>query len=340
MAMAEDGEVTYATFVHLSGGLRTTLSDEGAVRFWPFEKHQFLEITDFPADRLGEMLSKAGLRCIGNEERVWQDGYEDRFWNPALIPGLGKSVADWPGHDWAALGYAYQKAQSDDFARLSSAASFHLIGASRRLMHISEWYHQMLLYARLKGFHDRMAFQNSDHMNFLIDCHSFLQEAASARDHISAFAASAIADVKADSFSKLWEKRMSLPDKLRSIMEEASDDAAGRLTIRHIGKYRNAVVHNNPISHFSGNVFETQSFDIGTADRLLGVKFDIQVWPKKRPDVKFDALQSFHSMMRVLDEFGRKIIALSPVDPEIPVILGKAKRSHARRVSFPDKWAT
>jgi hypothetical protein len=334
-------ETTYSTFLHLSAGLRSTQDVEGVVRFWPIGKNQGVDITSFPDDKFGEILANAGLHCIGNEERVWSSGYEDRHWNPALVPKLGASIADWPGHDWAALGNAHRKRNEENHSRFSSAAGFHLMGASRRLMHISEWYHQMLLYAHLKGFHDRMAFINSDHTNFLIDCHSFLNEVGSARDHISAYAAHAVAALSGiGTFATLAKRRSELPDSLKSVIAEAWQENSDKLTLKHIGRYRDEIVHQRPISALSKGLFETQSFDLGLDHPILGVKFNVQVWPDKKPDVKFDALRQFHAMLRVLYEFGRAVISLAPIKPEIQTIIGSANGVKVtvmptRRIPFP-----
>lgn len=336
-----DQETTYSTFLHLSAGLRSTQDEEGSVKFWPTGKNQGVEVTSFPQDKFGEIVADAGLHCIGNEERVWSSGYEDRHWNPALVPNLGASIADWPGHDWAALGNAHCERNEDHQNRYSSAAGFHLMGASRRLMHISEWYHQMLLYAHLKGFHDRMAFSNSDHTNFLVDCHSFLNEVGSARDHISAYAANAIAGLTGiGTFATLAKRRCELPDSLRAIVVEAWQKKPDKLTLSHIGRYRDEIVHQRPIASLSNGLFETLSFDLGLDHPTLGVKFDIQVWPDQKADVKFDALRQFHAMLRVLYEFGRAVISLAPIDPKTPAIIGgtggvKVTPMPMRRIPFP-----
>ncbi len=312
-----DQETTNSTFLHLSAGLRSTQDVEGSVKFWPTGKNQGVEVTSFPEDKFGKIVANAGLRCIGNEERVWSSGYEDRHWNPALVPNLGANIADWPGHDWAALGNAHRERNEDHQNRYSSAAGFHLMGASRRLMHISEWYHQMLLYAHLKGFHDRMAFSNSDHTNFLVDCHSFLNEVGSARDHISAYAANAIAGLSGiGTFATLAKRRSELPDSLEAIVADAWQKNPDRLTLRHIGRYRDEIVHQRPIVSLSKGLFETLSFDLGLDQPTLGVNFDIQVWPDRKADVKFDALRQFHAMLRVLYEFGRAVISLAPIKPK------------------------
>ncbi|MBU2587732.1 MAG: hypothetical protein KJ872_06415 [Alphaproteobacteria bacterium] len=334
-------ETTYSTFLHFSAGLRSTQDEEGAVRFWPIGKNQGVEVTSFPDGKFGEIVANADLRCIGNEERVWSSGYEDRYWNPALVPNLGANIADWPGHDWAALGNAHRERNEDNPSRLSSAAGFHLMGASRRLMHISEWYHQMLLYAHLEGFHDRMAFSNSDHTNFLVDCHSFLNEAGSARDHISAYAANAIAGLAGvGTLTKLAKRSSELPDGLKAIVAEAWQESTDKLTLKHIGRYRDEIVHERPIAALSKGLFETQSFDLGLDHPILGVKFDIQVWPDKKADVKFDALRQFHAMLRVLYEFGRAVISLAPIKPQAPTIIGgrggvKVTPIPTRRIPFP-----
>jgi hypothetical protein len=335
-----ESESSYSTFIHLSAGLRTTI-DDGTVKFWPCGKNLGVEVASFPQKQFGEIITNAGLRCIGNEERAWKNGYEDRFWNPALVPGLGESIADLPGHDWSALGNVHRERNEEEQYRLSSAAGFHLIGASRRLMHISEWYHQMLLYAHLNEFHDKIAFRNSDHTNFLIDCHSFLTEVCTARDHIAGYAGTVIAGVtKINTFEKLVAKLPDLSGELKAIMEEASKETADKMTLKHVGQYRNEIVHQRPISALSKGFFETVSFDLGLDNPILGVKFDIQVRPKKQPDAKFDALRSFHAMMRVLYEFGRAVIVLAPVVPKPPTfIAGKGgvtiKRIPARCVPFP-----
>ena len=336
-----DKETTYSTFMHLSAGLRTTTDDDGSVKFWPYGKNLCVEVESLPQAQFGEIIANAGLRCIGNEERAWAAGYEDRFWNPALVPGLGESIADWPGHDWAALGDAHRERNEEEQYRLSSAAGFHLMGASRRLMHISEWYHQMLLYAHLNEFHDKMAFSNSDNTNFLIDCHSFLNEVGSARDYISAYAGSVIAGIAGvGKFATLAKKRANLSGALKAIVEEAWKDTSNKITLRHIGRYRDEIVHQRPIIALSKGLFETLSFDLSLDKPILGVKFDIQVWPDKKPDVKFDALRSFHAMMRVLYEFGRAIISLATVEPKVrAIVAGKSGVSvisiPTRRVPFP-----
>jgi hypothetical protein len=336
-----DQETTYSTFLHLSAGLRSTKDVDGAFKFWPTGKNQGVEVTSFPEEKFGEIVVNAGLRGIGSEERVWSSGYEDRFWNPALFPNLGANIADWPGHDWAALGNAHRESNEDDQSRHSSAAGFHLIGASRRLMHISEWYHQMLLYAHLKGFHERMAFSNSDHTNFLVDCHSFLNEAGSARDHISAYAANAIAGLTGvGTFATLAKRRSELPDSLKAIVSKAWQDNPDKLTLKQIGRYRDEIVHQRPITSLSKGLFETLSFDLGLDDPILGVKFDIQVWPHKNSDVKFDALRQFHAMLRVLYEFGRAVMSLAPIKPKTPTIIGgkggvTVTPLPTRRVPFP-----
>lgn len=336
-----DKERTYATFLHLSAGLRSTQDREGAVKFWPSGKNQCVEVKSLPDEEFGEVIAGAGLVCIGSEERVWSSGYEDRHWNPSLIPGVGANIADWPGHDWAALANAHRERNEDDQSLYSSAASFHLMGASRRLMHISEWYHQMLLFAHLQGFHDRMAFRNSDHTNFLVDCHSFLNEVGSARDHISAYAAKAIGGLDGvKAFAKLAEKRDKLPDSLAAIIDTACKENTNKLNLRHIGKYRNEIVHGRPINAMSNGRFETLSYDFGLDNRILGVKFDIQVWPDKNEDIKFDALRQFHAMLRVLYEFGRAVIALAPIEPMVPEIVARngvvqVTEIPTRRVQFP-----
>lgn len=334
-------EATYSTLLHFSAGLRSSLDEEGAIRFWPIRKNRGFEVTSFPSEKFGEIVANAGLRCIGNEERVWSSGYEDRHWNPALVPNLEASIAAWPGHDWAALGNAHRERNEDNHSRYSSAAGFHLMGASRRLMHISEWYHQMLLYAHLKGFHDRMAFSNSDHTNFLVDCHSFLNEAGSARDHISAYAANAIAGLNGiETFAKLAENRGRLPAGLKAIIAEAWQENPDKITLKNIGDYRNEIVHQRPIAALSKGLFETQSFDLGLDHPILGVKFDIRIWPKKKADVKFDALWQFHAMLRVLYEFGRAVISLAPIEPQARTIVGgkagvKVTPVPTRRIPFP-----
>lgn len=334
-------ETTYSTFLHLSAGMRSTQDKEGSVRFWPIGKNQGVEVTSFPNEKFGEIVASSGLRCIGIEERVWSSGYEERHWNPALLPNLGASIADWPGHDWAALGNAHRVRNEDNQTRISSAAGFHLMGASRRLMHISEWYHQMLLYAHLNDFRGRMSFINADHTNFLVDCHSFLTEAGSARDHISAYAANAIAGLSGvGTFTELAKRSSELPDSLKTVVADAWQDNPEHLTLKHIGRYRNEIVHQRPISMLSNGLFRTQSFDLGLDHSILGVEFDIQVWPDKKPDVKFDALRQFHAMLRVLYEFGRAVIACAPIEPNIPTIIGrtdgvKITPLPTRRILFP-----
>jgi hypothetical protein len=318
-----DQETTYSKFLHLSAGMRSTTDVEGTFKFWPTGKNQGVEVTSFPHEKFGEIVANAGLRSIGIEEQACSSGYEDRYWNPSLVPNLGANIADWPGHDWAALGHTHHLLNEDDKSRYSAAAGFHLMGASRRLMHISEWYHQMLLYAHLNGFHDQMEFSNSDHTNFLIDCHSFLNEAGSARDHISAYAANAIAGLTGVStFATLAKRQEELPDSLATIVKVAWQDDPDKLTLKHIGRYRDEIVHQRPIEALSNGLFETQSFDLGLDDPVLGVKFDIQVWPDRNSDVKFDALSQFHAMLRVLYEFGRAVIALAPITPKTPAIIG------------------
>lgn len=334
-------ETTYSQFMHLSAGLRVTRSDGSKVCFWPFGKNEAAEIPEFPLEKFGEVLVRAGLRCIGNEERLWSDGYEDRVWNPALLPGVGDKIGEWPGHDWAALGHAHRKREEYEEQRFSSAASFHLIGAARRLMHVSEWYHQMLLYVHLKNLADTVLFSNSDHTNFLIDCQSFLTEVGSARDHISGYAAKAIAGLEnVSTFHALWKSRDQLPARLEKIVCEAWQDSSEKLTLKHIGRYRDEIVHQRPISELSDGGFKITSHDIGLSKPLRGVKFDIQVWAQEKADVKFDALRQFHAMVRVLYEFSRDVIALAPIRPELPVINltkegGRILPQSTRRVSYP-----
>ncbi|MGB7374368.1 hypothetical protein [Pontixanthobacter sp.] len=336
-------ETTYSQFMHLSAGLRVTKDDDSKVRFFPFSKNEAVEVPEFPLEKFGEILVGAGLHCIGNEERLWCDGYEDQVWIPALIRGVGDKIGEWPGHDWAALGHAHHKREESEQRRFSSAASFHLIGSARRLMHVSEWYHQMLLYVHLKNLADTVSFRNSDHTNFLIDCQSFLTEVGSARDYISGYAAFAIAGLtNISTFRGLWKNREGLPAKLRSIVEEAWQDSNEKLTLKHIGRYRDEIVHQRPITELSDGGFKITSHDIGLSKPLRGVKFDIQVWPHEKPDVKFDALRQFHAMMRVLYLFGRAVIALAPIEPEMPVInlakqAGRIPPKTTRRVSYPRK---
>ncbi len=208
-------------------------------------------------------------------------------------------------------------------------------------MHISEWYHQMLLYAHLRSFHDKKGFINSDHTNFLIDCQSFLNEVGSARDYISAYAGGEIAGISGvGTFATLARKRSDLSGKLKAIVDEAWKDSSDKLTLKHIGRYRDEIVHQRPITALSKGLFETLGFDLGLDKPVLGVKFDIQVWPDKNPDVKFDALRSFHAMMRVLYEFGRAVISLAKIERKAPVIVGgkggvSMTSIPTRRVPFP-----
>ena len=96
-------QTIYSTFLHLSAGLRSTQDDEGAVKFWPTGKSQGVEVINVSDEKFGEIVANAGLRCIGTEGAGVSFGYEDGHWNPALVPNLGASIDDWPGHDWAAL---------------------------------------------------------------------------------------------------------------------------------------------------------------------------------------------------------------------------------------------
>lgn len=333
-------ETTYSHFIHLSAGLRLASDREDILKFWPSGKKEGVELTGLPKGSLGTILENAGITLIGNEERAWHGGYEDRFWNPALLAGSGKNVSDWPRHDWSALGNAHRERKEENAALACSAAGFHLMAASRRLMHISEWYHQMLLYAHLKDMHEKTPFANSDRLNFMVDCHSFLIEAACARDQIARYIAIVITEqAKVTTFATLGKKsnRDQHPDGLREIVEKQFEGRMDELTLKHIGEYRDHIVHSGPITDLSKGCFETLNFDLGAEKLVLGVKFDILIWPKETSiNKRFDALRTFHSMMRVLYEFGRAVITFAPVRPNpIMIASGGLVEIPTRRVPYP-----
>lgn len=317
--MSTEGQ--YAVFLHLTYGLRAGLGDRELLKLWPTGKHTLTEIANVSEAEVGRFLSAGGLGVVGNEDRLWANGYEERVWNPALLPGLGENVQDRPGHDWANIAHHAAKAGLSEASRLAEGAGHHLRGASHRLMHISEWYHQMLLYAHLRSYGPQKRFSNLDMFHFLLDCHSFLVELGSARDYLSAFAGKIIGGLPGvTSHRQLLAQLNKLKGDLRYIIGEASEPSSSRLTLAHVGKYRNLIVHQRPLSTFSRGLFETFELGIEIPHRLLGVRFEITANPLSESDKKYDCLKAFQAMMRVVFKYARDIAALSPIDSTAPII--------------------
>lgn len=335
--MNDASESTYAQFLHLTYGLRAGRSETDKLKLWPTGKNALTEVANVDMANVGKFLAAGGLEVVGNEERLWADGYEERIWNPALLPGLGADLGDLPGHDWANIAHSASGANQEAH-RLAEAVSMHLRGASLRLMHISEWYHQMLLYSHLKGHGPGIRFANLDFFHFLLDCHSFLVEIGSARDHLAVFAGKAIAGLtRVRGHSDLLKQLGKLPDPLRSIVERVSDDSPAKLSLAHIGHYRDIIVHQNPLTRLGNIGFETFETGITLPHQLLAVKYEIIANPLSGKSDRFDALRAFQAMLRVVFAYSREIAALSPFEPSIPEITPISSDSiPTRRVDFPN----
>jgi hypothetical protein len=246
------GTVETIDDIHLTGGLRAFLTDDGW-SLYPIRDGKTPGcLHPMQLGLLKEFVKDFGLRVIGGDSISNPKSLlPTRIWTPLPKPPKGRLQ---PADEWGAIAHAADQASNHRASRLATHISFSLRAAGIRLRDASDQYHKQLLTALENKMEIGAQFSNVPLADLFLAFHSLLSEMGSARDYLASELARRVeAPDSIDSLARFnkWASSQShttvgaLP--VISVMLEAYNKANPDPWLYHLSDYRNLFLHREPI---------------------------------------------------------------------------------------------
>lgn len=311
--------------LHLPGGLRAGTDRAGCLYIGPTVEGgglQFSGVTD--TGRYRTALIRMGLDLIGYETLT----EEHNTWTFLTPRELHHAISHWP-----AIAHAANQAGNNTAEELARHVAFALRGASIRIRDISRAYGWQCSNVVRNGIQCGRRFSNVELFDLYLALHSFLTEAASARDYLARYISICLYrhTKPADTMHTLYQSVRSGQVTASPLLQELvlvcdKDNADGWLA--RLGRYRNLIVHEAPIDSFVQSKFIVANAIVIAGRTLPAVHVSIPQDPFAEAATSYvDALERFRFFMLKLLELSARVIGESPVRPEFPTLTDEDLRS-------------
>jgi hypothetical protein len=208
---------------------------------------------------------------------------------------------------------------------LARSIGLAFAGAAARLRDISEHYTSHLF--RFVGVDmPDSEWKTSYSDDLFVDCHSFLVELCTARDHLASYLATIRFSLnKVDSMAGLREallKQAYNTDQMATKVLEITDHSSANGWLARLSRYRNEIVHRVPLpARPESDQLHIHNEQLTKTAGLKRVSLYIRQDPCNPKDTATcDLLERFHQMYQHMAEFSWQVAAESPYMPMIQIL--------------------
>lgn len=309
--------------VHLTGGLRASLTDGGWSLHPVRDGNTLGFLRPMQLGQLMEFVQAFGGRVFGGDAiSNYKSVLPTRIWTPLPKPPKGRLQ---PADEWGVIAHAAARAGDNKASKLATHISFSLRAAGIRLRDASDQYYKQLVAALENGTKIGTQFANVPLADLYLAFHSLLSEMGSARDYLAAELARRVgAPTKVDSLARLagWASADIAARPDIAAMLEAFRKSSADPWLYHLTDYRNLFLHREPIG---SNKF-AQLLRLGEreADGLRIPVIELAIHAAPDSNDKCEALERFVDFHQRLLTLAAVIADTSPYKATPPhIVIGE-----------------
>jgi hypothetical protein len=326
------------TLYRFQHGILGKEDPDGRFKLWPTADGQILF--------LEPDISRIGLSRIGVEKFTRRFDGLVREWS-AIFRNEPRALSDnlfyEPARLWRQIAVAAAVAKDADVLQITQSIAYSFTGASIRLRDLAENYTRQ--FRNYRGYSIGFGLRSSYDEEVFVNTHSFLVELCAARDHLAQYVAKTrFNGMKVDTMARLrdvLQGTLPMNDAVGKLILEITDSSAQKGWMARLSRYRNIIVHQNPLPALKGaNAADWKDLPLATGQIMKSISIYIPDDPCDiHNQAKCDLLDRCSDMLANMVSFSWYIAKNSPYLPVIESLDFRPPKLLRYVLSGNDPWS-